>query len=103
MNYKFKHSPGPWHTDAVGHVYSEDSILGKCTIAKCEIAPLPGKPGRIGALKSNAELIAAAPEMYAALDAVYEEGEELDGDGRLIIPQHVWDLVTSVLQKIDNA
>jgi hypothetical protein len=100
---EIKHTPGPWHTDSAGHVYSEDAFFGKCAIAKCEIAPFPGKPGRMGVLKPNADLIAAAPDMHAALAAVDEEGRELDGDGRIVIPQHVWDLINEALIKANQS
>lgn len=77
-----KHTPGPWHTDAAGHVYSEDAFFGKCTIAKCEIAPFPGKPGRMGVLRPNADLIAAAPDLYSICERLGNVGL-IDGDGNL--------------------
>lgn len=54
-----RHTPGPW-------VY--DDIYGLVVINKQEIAAIHVSDGRSS--KANALLIAAAPEIYDALDAI---------------------------------
>lgn len=64
-----KHTPGPWHveqgTDGVG-VWDE---MARTLIAAVD------QPNA----ESNARLIAAAPEMLAALKACFANGDPADG------------------------
>ena len=55
-----KHTPGPWKVDEIyGLIMSEES----------EIAAVHGASGGPKEAKANAALIAAAPDLYAALEA----------------------------------
>ena len=76
MDTKIQHSPSPWTVKDESTVYATRlSIGGPFTgIGMFEIADCKGYQGeRI----ANAHLIAAAPEMLAALEMVFSAG---DGD-----------------------
>jgi len=61
------HTPGPWHPVTLGaspdHSWAIDSEL-------VEIARLPEWPDNQAEAEANARLIAAAPEMLAALQSL---------------------------------
>jgi hypothetical protein len=60
-----KWTPGPWHTDSAGFIYSEDRKIGKSEVAQTGLGS--DGNGRVGIMLSNARLIAAAPEMAELL------------------------------------
>ena len=62
-------TPGPWHAD--GHVYdSQGSAIAYLNRgSKATLAILPEHAAR---KRADAQLIAAAPELYAALEALSE-------------------------------
>jgi len=61
------HTPGPWHPVTLGaspdHAWAIDSELH-------EVARLPEWPDNQAEAEANARLIAAAPEMLAALQSL---------------------------------
>lgn len=64
-----KHTPGPWETY---HECGDESVLGPdgFMVADCAIFSLrPGAP-TVERCRANARLIAAAPDMLAALRAL---------------------------------
>lgn len=65
-----KHTPGPWETSAIGH--SKDSIQWDVygPDAGDMIADLSNLPNA----EANARLIAAAPQLYEALQRLCEPG-----------------------------
>lgn len=68
-----KHTPGPWSQDKYGNVISAD----KETI-KVEGVSLSGRSTE--ETRANARLIAAAPELLAALEAMLEAvRQNIDG------------------------
>ena len=69
-----KHTPGPWHNTEHfsddkhdGHLIVSD---GGCNVANIWHAKHIATPDRIAEQDANAKLIAAAPEMYAALEEI---------------------------------
>ena len=65
-----KHTPGPWVTDPryFGNVYCDDatgSLVAKC--GRFEFVSRPAEE-----LAANTRLIAAAPDLLAALEAMVE-------------------------------
>lgn len=73
-----KHTPGPWAREGL-RVY----VHNRGTIAEC---PLP-QSGGVFEVSSNARLIAAAPDMLAALKEMVDEA---DGISR----EHGWPLAS---------
>jgi hypothetical protein len=78
MSEKF--TPGPWWTDAV---YNEEDLGCSIIAANTDCGPMPGNPTRgqvafateilpedAETAKANAHLIAAAPDLYAALESL---------------------------------
>ena len=91
-----KHTPGPWQTDQAEHdaPYQDIRIhAGKGSICCVRIddAPLHDYNAE---QRANARLIAASPEMYAALKNL----ENDDGS----IPAHAWALVQSAIAKAEG-
>ena len=78
-----KHTPGPWETSN-GNIWTEGEQVF--------VAMTMGVP--IGDSLKNAELIAAAPEMYEAL-------KNLENDNN-IIPEHAWKLVQDAITKAEG-
>jgi len=73
---KQKHTPGPWYTRH-GQISSETSTHG-CTIADCN-ATANGISDK--EVEANARLIAAAPDLLAALEeCITSEGAACFGD-----------------------
>ncbi|MBX3047003.1 MAG: hypothetical protein KF698_08415 [Anaerolineales bacterium] len=70
---KPKFSPGPWHINTASGV----QIFPATGASVCELNILEAKEENL----ANAALIAAAPELYAALDALVnpEEGISVKG------------------------
>lgn len=75
-----KHTPGPWHVRAVfpdptrGHRFEPVvSIVARSTqlYATFRLADIPDVAGRDTEEMANAQLIAAAPELLAALVQLY--------------------------------
>ncbi len=62
-----KHTPGPWHyqedSDKYTHIVRADGNLFLCQLAQTTT----------GESKANARLIAAAPEMKAILQEMYDD------------------------------
>jgi hypothetical protein len=81
-----QHTPGPWAVNWAGsgrdgkfvydevYVYSPACGVEDIAVAADIADPLTGKPS-----EANARLIAAAPEMLAALEKVWSEGVIPDG------------------------
>lgn len=64
-----KFTPGPWRS--VGRcIHAPVLALGNPTSAIAFALDCGAKSGRAPEVKANADLIAAAPEMYTALEAV---------------------------------
>ena len=70
-----KHTPGPWHIvyDDINHV----RVLSEANYNVAFVYPQGGDPQA----KANMTLIAAAPDLLAALESLLEDsfGEESDG------------------------
>ena len=67
-----KHTPGPWARGWGNFVYREDGSVkdGQSLIATC--VPLNGTAEKLQTAFANATLIAAAPDLLAALEAMVE-------------------------------
>lgn len=76
MSEKRKHTPGPWHAFRIG-----EGMLGSYTVRSADnpgIASVPMvQPGGDGVGRLNARLIAAAPELLAALEGLMEWEDEI--------------------------
>ena len=81
MTNETKHTPGPWEvTDNTADGYGQlvvDSMHGAVAICYTAERGIPGAPSECGA---NAHLIAAAPELLAALRAAEEWADYIDDD-----------------------
>ena len=70
------YTPGPWHVTTCADVWVEHSQptepedAGFCGIAQCGDIDWPNSAARQREWEANARLIAAAPAMLAALEAV---------------------------------
>lgn len=62
-----KHTPGPWLIDENGMIYHRPDPLTKYCIAEME-----------SGLEANASLIAAAPDLLAALKKMLPEANRID-------------------------
>ncbi len=72
-----QHTPGPWvATGFEGIVVNASDGL--------TLALAPGQPGNLPQMKANAALIAAAPDMLAALEAIMGESSRDDDDHDVI-------------------
>ena len=68
------HTPGPWTFDGYRHInYASYSIKSHDRKGICAIASSIKRPGEES--EANARLIAAAPELLAALEAMLEGWE----------------------------
>lgn len=83
---KTKFTPGPWWTDGE---YSADECGVSVIAARADCGPLPGNPTRgmvafvsellpenADRARANAHLIAAAPELYEALERLIKAGTD---------------------------
>lgn len=70
-----QHTPGPWTTDGNAHSGDLDVIspAGRITLIDCEFSDEPEE-----VLTANARLIAAAPDLLAALMDVLDADGDLD-------------------------
>jgi hypothetical protein len=96
-------TPGPWKaiTDDFGHIHGDAYCAiddGRKAIAYVMLLDRPNRRG-ISEWRDNAHLLAAAPEMFAALEPfaeVYEDAcDETDKDDRSL-----WDHAASMGIKI---
>jgi hypothetical protein len=72
---KPQHTPGPWHVDVMNNVWRS----GDTKIAGLSEQPVQAEPYRVQTLterKANAHLIAAAPELLEALDALWRQAAQ---------------------------
>jgi len=74
---KRKYTPGPWITDGMGYIYSELDIADDGYIPKETepVAIICLRPE----LKANIDIIAAAPDMYEALNNYFKFPENKRG------------------------
>lgn len=72
-----QHTPGPWKLDGAANTNDLDIIAptGRITMLDCEISEVSED-----VLTANAHLIAAAPELLAALLAAEEWAEHIEDD-----------------------
>ena len=72
-----QHTPGPWKLDGAANTNDLDIIAptGRITMLDCEISEVSED-----VLTANARLIAAAPELLAALRAAEEWAEHIEDD-----------------------
>jgi len=81
-----KHTPGPWFSDDIGdmddiyrYIVADLTAQGAdCVVAKFDL-PNPIHAARRQQAEANARLMAAAPDLLAALQALVAE---LDGSGK---------------------
>jgi hypothetical protein len=71
-----KHTPGPWEVDPPGHPLDCHGILDADELG---LAETHGREGK-GEEEANAHLIAAAPEMYEALEELVNSEANVDPD-----------------------
>lgn len=98
---KAKHTPGPWTVEHHGgpwHIFGAgDTRVGTYGTSVPAITEAEWATSQ-----ANAHLIAAAPELYAALQAVDAEVRDIpSASGDVILPSHVWDLVSAALAKAE--
>jgi hypothetical protein len=72
-----QHTPGPWAIDGCGSLGTLDVIYGsgRITMMDCENDEIND-----GELFANARLIAAAPDLLAALQDIVQASNANDGD-----------------------
>lgn len=72
-----QHTPGPWKLDGAANTNDLDIIAptGRITMLDCEISEVSED-----VLTANAHLIAAAPDLLAALRAAEEWAEHIEDD-----------------------
>lgn len=77
MTNETKHTPGPWKLDGAANTGDLDIVAttGRITMLDCEISEVSED-----VLTANAHLIAAAPELLAALRAAEEWADYIDDD-----------------------
>ncbi len=94
-----KWTPGPWR--ATTHDHPEQGVYAGYRIAK-----MTG--GEIQRDRANANLIAAAPDLYAALDAAYDfiadqygdaEAQALEGEFVSKEARAIWETICAALAK----
>lgn len=88
-----KHTPGPWH--AGEYEEYDQAVIGPAGImvADCSIYH---ETRSIETNQANARLIAAAPEMYAALKALLKECSDNYRSGRAIVPSVMADACDAI-------
>lgn len=91
-----KHTPGPWVVDGPGIIRDEASTDGDHIDASVF-------GDTIEENRANAVLIAAAPEMFEALDEVHRAVYCGNGKGPVMNQVRAWHKVCAVLDKIENA
>ena len=101
-----QHTPGPWsialstdHTPAVTVPVHPSEGSG---FVVAHINRLPRMGSVLGDADANAHLIAAAPDMMAALKAIDIEARDIDADGNIILPSHVWDAARAAIAKAEG-
>ena len=77
-----KHTPGPWITERCDNGMEildmeQESVAGACNF---------GNPYNAGETEANARLIAAAPDLLAAMKGVMQEIDNCVADGSLSGP-----------------
>jgi hypothetical protein len=115
-NKKPKFTPGPWQTDTLGigetddgcryrHIETQESIVpyeDRSGFFRMHIA-LVDAPKNCDESLANAQLIAAAPEMYEALDQIKSMARSSDSmqspDDLRILMADIEDLVVAALKK----
>lgn len=95
---KSKHTPGPWRVDCLANdpkTYGDKSglpiVIDSCNDEICSV---------VWDGISNARLIAAAPELLAALEAIYEANEKM---ARSIDPGNMLPILNSARTAIAKA
>ncbi len=95
---KQTHTPGPWsiQTAKTGDTHSMIRAALPGYSGTCKIAEVTD----IGSsADANARLIAAAPELLAALLAIDSQGKDASPNGDVAIPSEIWDLVQQAITK----
>ena len=75
---KVAHTPGPWRASP------DSSIVGTAVLAKGGLV-IASVLGERDAVRSNAALIAAAPDLLALAKRYASECAQCDGDGRILV------------------
>lgn len=88
---------GPWAAKLIRGSYKRPAIVkaGDKIVAACGGDQLNPDAPSIGEAAANATLIAAAPELYEALKALYEEDER-------DIPRSIWGAAEAALAKAEG-
>lgn len=86
-----KFTSGPWKCDA------EDPRYIRSVRTKEYIA------ARQSSNSADQKLIAAAPELYEALQSIEREARDANSSGDVVIPSNVWDQVRAALAKAVTA
>ena len=79
-----KHTPGPWYSDTSGEYYA-GHVVRHNGVLICRMAtPINARAGKVAA---NARLLAAAPELLAALEAILD-GRDLTEPPKAMTQAH---------------
>jgi hypothetical protein len=73
------HTPGPWTVEEYGDDETPTLVIHKDSDSRICFMATPGSYGSAARIEADARLIAAAPEMYAALKKIIADAESDDG------------------------
>ena len=102
MNEKF--TPGPWHAGKKDHpvgyfpIYARTGVTKISRIAKTDSHEV-GFGISEAEQRANAKLIAAAPDLYAALKCLYDKLLMSDRDGQSHISEEEGEMALGALRK----
>lgn len=92
------HTPGPWESDGSGQIYTADQRLDIALVTHHPNTKMP-EPEDL----ANARLIAAAPELLAALEAIRNDCEDFindeDGPGAIETMQAMREAARAAIAK----
>lgn len=92
-----KHTPGPWEAGDTFVCSAQGHLIADC-IDEINFGP----PLDQDTITENAGLIAAAPDMLAALKAI-DSGEcQGNSEGDLFVPSHIVDLFRQAIAKAEG-
>lgn len=91
------HTPEPWEIS--DRTFKANSLQNRRVFLSDDDLDVDGVIVHGPNNEDNARLIAAAPELLGALQAVDAEGRDASKNGDVIIPSHVWDLIQQAIAK----
>ena len=86
----FKHTPGPWTVQPSQPDHGDSTVICSGDLVLARIESACWRDDDASEDKANANLIAAAPDLLAALQAIRDAGSYDDADN-FVIPPGEWD------------